>query len=184
MAAPVLNLDRMQIAKPCRANWDEMEGGKQVRFCGQCRQNVYDLSELSGDEARALILRHEGKLCVRFFRRRDGTVLTKDCPEGVRAARVRSAGIAAGIAAAAGLAGGLIQGLRGRQLPVAVAPPVAQPVTPTDEVEVPPPAPPPEPMMGAMVYTPEPTPPAPVEPEPEVRMGRVAWQPDRDTGEE
>jgi len=38
-------------------------------------------------EATALIAQHEGKLCVRFYRREDGTIMTKDCPVG--AAKVR-----------------------------------------------------------------------------------------------
>ena len=113
-----IDLDAIQVAKPCSADWSAMEGDEQVRFCGVCRQNVYDLSALTADEARALIEKNEGRLCVRFFRRRDGRMLTRDCPVGVSAVRRRRAGIAAGIAAAAGLAGGLVSGLRGRPLPV------------------------------------------------------------------
>lgn len=112
------DLDSIKVARPCKADWDRMEGDDQVRFCGDCRKNVYDLSALDADGARALLEKHEGKICVRFWRRRDGKVLTSDCPVGVRAARVRTAGLAAGIAAAAGLAGGLWTGLRGRGLPV------------------------------------------------------------------
>jgi hypothetical protein len=37
--------------------------------------------------SEALILEKEGKLCVRFFRRKDGTVLTDDCPVGLKAIR-------------------------------------------------------------------------------------------------
>lgn len=113
-----IDLDAIQVAKPCSADWSAMEGDEQVRFCGICSQNVYDLSALTADEARALIEKNEGRLCVRFFRRRDGRMLTRDCPVGVSAVRRRRVGIAAGIAAAAGLAGGLVSGLRGRQLPV------------------------------------------------------------------
>lgn len=47
--------------------------------------NVYNLSSLSRGEANELIRRSEGRLCVRLFRRTDGTVLTRDCPVGVRA---------------------------------------------------------------------------------------------------
>ena len=35
-------------------------------------------------EAAALIRDREGALCVRLFRRTDGTVLTSDCPVGFR----------------------------------------------------------------------------------------------------
>jgi hypothetical protein len=114
-----INLDALRVASPCSVPWESMQGDDRVRFCGQCRLNVYDLSALSSDEARALLEKSEGRTCVRFFRRRDGTVLTRDCPVGARTVRRRRVGIAAGIAAAAGFAGGVLQGLRGRALPVA-----------------------------------------------------------------
>ena len=142
-----LDLNAIQVAKPCSADWEAMQGDERVRHCGQCQLNVYDLSALTADEARSLIEKHEGRLCVRFYRRRDGTLLTRDCPVGVRTVRRRRAGIAAGLAAAAGFAGGLLQGLRGRALPVAATPPCAEPEElPPDVVE--------RPMMGAMVAPP------------------------------
>lgn len=77
-------LDRIEIAKPCPANWDEMTGDERARFCQHCRKNVYNLSAMTAEEAVALVRAKEGKLCVRLYRRRDGTVLTSDCPVGVR----------------------------------------------------------------------------------------------------
>lgn len=77
------NLDDMQIASPCTASWDEMAGDDQVRYCGECRMNVYNLSGMSRQEAEELVKSHEGRLCVRFYRRKDGTILTRDCPKGV-----------------------------------------------------------------------------------------------------
>ncbi len=53
-----------------------MIGGDRVRFCGQCQLNVYNLSAMSRYEAESLIARTEGRLCVRFFRRKDGSILT------------------------------------------------------------------------------------------------------------
>ena len=61
-----------------------MAGDDRVRFCGQCRLNVYNISAMSPHEAMDLVARREGRLCVRFFQRRDGTILTEDCPTGVR----------------------------------------------------------------------------------------------------
>lgn len=75
-------LNNIRIASPCSANWDEMIGDNQKRYCGNCKLNVYNLSGMSKDEAENLLLNSEGRLCVRFFRRQDGTVLTKDCPVG------------------------------------------------------------------------------------------------------
>lgn len=78
-------LQDVTIALPCQADWNLMQGDEQVRFCGECQLNVYNLSGMSRDAAEALILNTEGRLCVRFFQRSDGTVITQDCPVGLRA---------------------------------------------------------------------------------------------------
>lgn len=80
-------LSQLKIASPCTASWDEMQGDERVRFCQHCRLNVYNLSAMSRREAEALVKEKEGRLCVRFYKRRDGTVLTDNCPVGFRAAR-------------------------------------------------------------------------------------------------
>jgi hypothetical protein len=91
-------LDNIRIASPCGASWDAMTGDARVRACGDCNKNVYNLSELTRDEAEALIVAHEGKLCVRYYRRADGTILTKDCAVGARRTR-RRRWVAAGMIA-------------------------------------------------------------------------------------
>ena len=83
----MIPLHTLKVASPCHADWDEMEGDDQVRFCGGCRKNVYNLSEMSHADAQALVNRLEGRLCVRFYTRADGTLLTQDCPVGLRAVR-------------------------------------------------------------------------------------------------
>lgn len=77
-------LDHVQVAAPCRADWNQMIGSEQVRFCGQCSLNVFNLSGMSRFEAEALIARTEGRLCVRFYRRFDGSIIIQDCPVGLR----------------------------------------------------------------------------------------------------
>jgi hypothetical protein len=71
--------------------WEQMTGNDRVRFCDYCHLNVYNISELSRVEAEQLIASNEGRLCARLFRRADGSVLTKDCPVGLRALRRRVA---------------------------------------------------------------------------------------------
>jgi hypothetical protein len=88
-------LDDVQIAAPCTASWDEMAGDEHVRFCGKCEKNVYNLSSLPREEAEALLGAKEGKMCVRLYRRADGTVLTADCPVGVKKRRRRRAAFGA-----------------------------------------------------------------------------------------
>jgi len=88
-------LDRMSIASPCSANWSDMVGDEKSRYCGKCEKNVYNLSAMTREEAELTILGKGGDLCVRLFQRADGTVLTQDCPVGVRRKRLRLAGVLA-----------------------------------------------------------------------------------------
>ena len=80
-------LDRVKVAAPCSAEWDQMFSfeGERIRFCSQCNLNVYNLSGMTRREAESLITRTEGRLCVRFYRRADGSILTENCPIGLRA---------------------------------------------------------------------------------------------------
>ncbi len=96
-------LPNLRVASPCGADWAAMTGDERVRHCGSCDKKVYDLSGLTRDEAESLIIEKEGKLCVRYFQRADGTILLKDCTVGA-ARRRRRRVIAAG--AVALLAGG------------------------------------------------------------------------------
>jgi hypothetical protein len=80
-------LHDLQVASPCSASWEQMEGDNRVRFCDACALNVYNLSAMTAQEAERLVARKEGRLCVRFFQREDGTVMTQDCPRGLAAVR-------------------------------------------------------------------------------------------------
>jgi hypothetical protein len=75
-------LNNIQIASPCSADWNEMFGDDRKRHCGDCKLNVYNLSGMTKDEAESLVMNAEGRLCVRFYRRADGSVITQDCPVG------------------------------------------------------------------------------------------------------
>ena len=93
-------LDQVRIAAPCTADWEQMIGNDRVRFCGQCSLNVYNLSELTKAEAEEFIARNEGRLCVRYYRRADGSVLTKNCPVGLKAIRRRMSRVAQALSTA------------------------------------------------------------------------------------
>lgn len=94
-------LDHVSVASPCKSDWDEMIGTAQVRFCGHCNLNVYNLSGMTRDQAESLIAANEGRLCVRFYRRRDGSIITQDCPVGLRAVRAKVSYWARAVGAAA-----------------------------------------------------------------------------------
>lgn len=93
-------LNNISIASPCSADWNEMYGDERKRFCGDCKLNVYNLSGMTRDEAEALIFNAEERLCVRFFRRADGSVITQDCPVGWAKVKQRTKVYAAAMASA------------------------------------------------------------------------------------
>jgi hypothetical protein len=80
-----MDLDRIQVATPCTARWEDMKGDGRVRSCDECQLRVYNLSGMDRAAAERLVGEAEGRLCVRFYRRADGTVLTADCPVGLAA---------------------------------------------------------------------------------------------------
>jgi len=77
-----------------------MAGDDRVRHCVACDLNVYNFAAMTHDEVSELIARTEGRLCARLYRRPDGTILTRDCPVGLRALRRRASRAVAAIIAA------------------------------------------------------------------------------------
>ena len=74
-----------------------MIGNDRVRFCPECKLNVYNFSAMPEDEIQRLVARRDGRLCARWYRRADGTILTSDCPVGFRS-RVKRVSKVAGAA--------------------------------------------------------------------------------------
>jgi hypothetical protein len=146
-------LDNVRVASPCKASWEAMSGDDRVRFCGQCEKNVYNLSAMSREDGERLLREKEDSVCVRFYRRADGTVMTTDCPVGARRKRVRRAAIAVvggglmatgvlalaaprpGIAAQGALptmGEPVVHQVMGAIAPMPLVPPVPPPATPTE----------------------------------------------------
>src|SRR5688572_16040525 len=91
-----LPLAHMVVASPCDVPWDTMVGSDRVRHCAVCKRDVHNLSAMTRDEvdeflARAHAIGTAGgvKPCVSLYQRADGTILTADCPVGVRRRRLR-----------------------------------------------------------------------------------------------
>jgi hypothetical protein len=101
-------LDNFRVASPCPANWDEMYGDDHKRFCSECKLNVYNLSDMTRREAENFLFTSEGRTCIRFYRRMDGTVLTKDCPVGWRKIKKR---LSKTVTAAFSIIAGFISGV-------------------------------------------------------------------------
>ncbi|MBL8681156.1 MAG: hypothetical protein JNK05_18410 [Myxococcales bacterium] len=76
-------LQRIHVASPCNVPWDSMQGDGRVRHCASCDKDVFDLSSLTREQAEALLIEKNGKLCATYYRRADGTILTADCDVGV-----------------------------------------------------------------------------------------------------
>jgi hypothetical protein len=84
MTTQNFDVNKLRVAKPCHVGWENMSGNEKVRFCNACELNVYNITEMTSVEINSLIQRSGGKLCGRFYKRADGTILTKDCPVGFR----------------------------------------------------------------------------------------------------
>ena len=89
-------LDKIQVNSPCEADWYSMIGNDQVRFCEHCSQTVRDLSQLTRKRALRLVTTSKGRLCVRYHRRPDGSLVTKSVPQKFYSIGRRASRIAAG----------------------------------------------------------------------------------------
>lgn len=108
-------LDEIRVAAPCRADWNAMQGNDTTRYCSTCEKNVYNISMMSRAQAMELIKEKEGQLCVRFARRRDGTLITDNCPVGMKVARRPLQFLAAGFMALMAWGAMLFAGQSNRQ---------------------------------------------------------------------
>jgi hypothetical protein len=116
-------LDNIRVASPCAADWNEMLGDERKRFCSECSLNVYNLSGMTRGEAENLLLTSEGRVCVRFYRRGDGTILTKDCPVGWQMVKRRASRAATAVVS---LCAGIFTGIFALNQPKASAPNVTE----------------------------------------------------------
>lgn len=100
MATGPVPINNLRIASPCSVGWDQMAGDDRARFCSLCSLHVYNISDMTVDEVHSLVMNSEGRVCARLHRRADGTVMTRDCPVGLRALRRRLSRIAGAALAA------------------------------------------------------------------------------------
>lgn len=70
-------LNRIQVHSPCTANWYEMVGTERIRFCDECKLNVYNISAMTTKEAFGLVNQAKGRVCVKFDRD-EGVLITAD----------------------------------------------------------------------------------------------------------
>jgi hypothetical protein len=98
-------LNSIRIASPRHVDWETMTGDERKRFCGDCKLNVYNISEMTKKDAANLIRQSEGRACLRLYMRQDGTIITDNCPVGLRKVRERILKVAAIVTAQLAIAG-------------------------------------------------------------------------------
>ena len=165
-------LDQVKVASPCSASWDDMVGDARVRFCLSCEKNVFNLSAMPRAEAEALLQERTNgaELCVRYYQRSDGTLMTADCPVGAK--RKRRKKLALAVAGAGALAAAATTLLASSQCRVTQGT-----LEITRTAEVPPPEPPAV-VMGGLMPMPEPSAiPEPPPPPPTHKLGRLQTHP-------
>ena len=141
-------LESLRVTSPCKVSWDRMTGDARVRHCGVCKQNVYNISEMTRAEADDLISATGARMCMRYYHRADGTILLRDCAVEYRPTNLIAAG-----AVALALSGAALWHARGRQAehphevarpvppPAVVVPPAIAPHEPVYVTGGPPPLP-------------------------------------------
>jgi hypothetical protein len=172
-------LDTLRIASPCNEPWEGMVGDERSRFCGKCQKDVHNISSMTRMDAEALLESVASSICVRMYQRLDGTILTADCPVGVRKKRVKRlflATIGGGIAAAAGVLAfwryeeSEVMG----KMSIEVADPVAGSALPAPTFATPPPAVSEQPVMVTAGIAPMRERPQPVIPPQTKPLGKPA----------
>jgi hypothetical protein len=80
----IANLGTFALASPCTESWAAMKGTDTVRHCERCDLDVYDARKMTVAELEQRFATGR-RVCLRLWVRFDGTLLTKDCPSGVKA---------------------------------------------------------------------------------------------------
>jgi hypothetical protein len=93
---PCVPIEKYRKATACSADWEKMTGAGSVKFCEQCKSQVYDFTKMEMPEVEELIFKREGKRKFDLYKRRDGKFLAADCPVGVRNKRSRMLACMAG----------------------------------------------------------------------------------------
>ncbi len=82
MKQGLIDVNSLKVASPCSARWADMAGDERARHCVLCNKSVYNVEGMSIAEVGDLIKGSAAMPCLRLRRRKDGTVITSDCPVG------------------------------------------------------------------------------------------------------
>jgi len=87
MSARKSKLDQLKVITPCSANWEQMNGSDQKRFCSECSKHVFDFSQMTRQQIEAVTSIHQGNLCARITRREDGSMVMLNAPLPIYSSR-------------------------------------------------------------------------------------------------
>src|SRR6185503_6845622 len=90
------SLRKITVASPCLADWEQMTGNEQVRFCDHCNLEVHNISELTYARAARLVARSNGRLCVRYYRDSHGVPIVRSAQGKLHQIGRRASRLAAG----------------------------------------------------------------------------------------
>ncbi len=90
------SLRSITVTSPCLADWDQMTGNDQIRFCEHCNLKVHNISELTYSRAARLVARSQGRLCLRYYRDSQGAAITKQATGKMHQIGRRASRLAAG----------------------------------------------------------------------------------------
>ena len=75
-----VHLRQIATENQCTEDWSKMRGEGATRHCASCKNDVFNLSEMTEAEAEA-VLALPGNTCVRYYHRPDGTIVaTRPAP--------------------------------------------------------------------------------------------------------
>ncbi len=99
-----------RTGSPCSADWDRMIGNEHVRYCPECKRDVYDFSKMKDKDIEQLLSLREQRLCARVRQRPNGIVITTDSSASFavlvrRISRVASIALATAISVGPAIAG-------------------------------------------------------------------------------
>lgn len=81
-------VEQFRPASSCGQNWNKLSGTDKIRFCEECKLQVYNFKDMDDEEAASAVFQREAINGATLYRRRDGTFLTQDCPVGAKRKRV------------------------------------------------------------------------------------------------
>lgn len=70
-------LENFEVPKPCSMNWDEMTGNEEIRHCGKCQHQIYNISEMPKRRALKVLNQPNERVCISYLQDEQNQVITQ-----------------------------------------------------------------------------------------------------------